>query len=213
MNRLKWACIAILAMMIGIASINPLEMQSYLLHQVGTILMLIALFYGNAKVQLHNLSFILYCSFLAVHILAAHYLYSYVPYNDWSKAVFNVDLNAFFGWQRNMYDRFVHFAYGLLLYPFFYQIFQHWLKPLSSPFKIAMICIMWVMASSMFYELIEWWIAIGLSPEQAENYNGQQGDIWDAHQDMFIAILGSIIATLAFTRSTYASISSAKKDD
>ena len=29
-------------------------------------------------------------------------------------------------------------------------------------------------------------------PENAENYNGQQGDIWDAHQDMFLATLGAL---------------------
>lgn len=49
------------------------------------------------------------------------------------------------------------------------------------------------MASSLFYELIEWWIAMGLSPEDAENYNGQQGDQWDAHKDMFLATLGAIV--------------------
>lgn len=49
------------------------------------------------------------------------------------------------------------------------------------------------MASSMLYELIEWWIAIGLSPEAAENYNGQQGDVWDAHKDMFLASIGCLI--------------------
>ena len=198
MNKIKWASIFILIIMMAIASINPLEMQSYLLHQLGTVLMLIALFYGNHNIKLSNVSFVLYCSFLAIHIIAAHYLYSYVPYNDWVKSLLHFDLNQFFGWQRNMFDRLVHFAYGVLLYPFFYQTLQHWLKPLSSSIKITCICIMWVMASSMFYELIEWWIAIGMSPEQAENYNGQQGDIWDAHKDMFLAFIGSVIAGLFY---------------
>lgn len=49
------------------------------------------------------------------------------------------------------------------------------------------------MASSVFYELIEWAIAVGLSPEQAENYNGQQGDMWDAHKDMLLATIGAIL--------------------
>ncbi|MGE8539319.1 MAG: DUF2238 domain-containing protein, partial [Acinetobacter sp.] len=35
-------------------------------------------------------------------------------------------------------------------------------------------------------------IAIGLSPEEAENYNGQQGDSWDAHKDILLATLGAI---------------------
>ncbi len=199
MDRIKWLCIVILLILVGLASINPLEMQSYLLHQVGTVLMLIALFYCNQKVKLSNLSFVLYCGFLAIHILAAHYLYSFVPYNEWIKSLFHFDLNQFFGWQRNMFDRLVHFGYGLLLFPFFYQVFQVWLRPLSSSYKIALIVVMWVMASSMFYELIEWWIAVTLSPEEAEKYNGQQGDMWDAHKDMFLAMLGSIIAWMMFT--------------
>ncbi len=53
--------------------------------------------------------------------------------------------------------------------------------------------VQFVMATSLFYEWIEWLIAIGLSPEEAENYNGQQGDIWDAHKDMLLATLGAMI--------------------
>jgi len=96
------------------------------------------------------------------------------------------------GWSRNMYDRLVHFAYGLLLYPFFYRCFQVWL-PTAKPLTLFLLVIQFVMASSMFYELIEWWIAIGLSPEDAENYNGQQGDVWDAHKDMFLATIGALL--------------------
>ena len=57
------------------------------------------------------------------------------------------------------------------------------------------------MASSLFYEWIEWWIAIGLSPEEAEKYNGQQGDIWDAHKDMFVATLGAIFSAVMIYKS------------
>lgn len=28
--------------------------------------------------------------------------------------------------------------------------------------------------------------------EEAENYNGQQGDMWDAHKDMLLATIGAI---------------------
>ena len=91
-----------------------------------------------------------------------------------------------------MYDRFVHLAYGLLLYPFFYRLFQVWLPQLSK-LTLFLLVIQFVMASSLIYEWIEWFIAMGLSPEDAENYNGQQGDIWDAHQDMLLATVGAII--------------------
>ncbi len=179
-------------------SFYTLHLPSYGLHQVGTVIMLIALLYFNHKFCFSNFSFILYCLFLYLHIFAACWLYSFVPYNDWFIHYVNFDLNAYFGWQRNMFDRLVHFAYGFLLYPLFFEMGKQYFKPLSAN-KIHIIVLLWIMASSMIYELIEWGIAFGLSPEAAENYNGQQGDVWDAHKDMFLASVGGLLSYLFLT--------------
>ena len=187
-----WLSLSILAICVIIASIQPLEYPSYMLHQIGTLLMLIALFVCLKKIGLTLSSFVLYLGFLVIHVLGAHYLYSYVPYNEWLIQYFNLDLNQTMGWTRNMYDRLVHFAYGLLLYPFFLRLFQVWL-PTLKPYALFLLTVQFVMATSLVYEWIEWLIAIGLSPKEAENYNGQQGDVWDAHKDMLIATFGSII--------------------
>ena len=187
--------LSLLLIAIILASINPLEYASYGLHQIGTAIMLAFLYYCLKKIGLSFWSFALYIGFLLIHILGAHYLYSYVPYNKWTMSIFNVDLNQTMGWTRNMYDRLVHFAYGLLLYPFFLRLFQVWLPQLSAK-ALFILVVQFVMATSLVYEWIEWLIAIGLSPEEAENYNGQQGDMWDAHKDMWIATLGSIITGL-----------------
>lgn len=188
----KSISLMILAIVIIIASIKPLHYPSYILHQIGTFIMLGALCYLNNKIRISNLAFIGYIAFLIIHVFAAHYLYSYVPYNEWLIKVFHFDLNALFGFKRNMFDRVVHFGYGFLLYPLIFEVLKIWLKPLNQAIKIHVIAIGFVMASSMVYELIEWRIAIGLSPETAENYNGQQGDIWDAHTDMFLASVGAM---------------------
>lgn len=190
-----WFVLCILAVAIIIASINPLEYPSYLLHQVGTVLMLIGLFVCLKKIGLSFSAFFLYILFLIIHVIAAHYLYSYVPYNDWAIKYLHFDLNHAMGWTRNMFDRFVHFFYGLFLYPIFYRLFQVWLPSLK-PKVLFLLIIQFVMASSLIYEWIEWWIAIGLSPEEAENYNGQQGDMWDANKDMFLATIGAIFTGL-----------------
>ena len=187
-----WVCLAIVAATILIASIHPLEFESYLLHQAGTIVMLLVLYITLKKIGLSFVNFILYLTFLVIHILAAHYLYSYVPYNEWILQLFHFDLNQTMGWTRNMYDRWVHLTYGLLLYPFFYRVFQIWLPSLK-PYVLFLLVIQFVMATSLIYEWIEWLIAIQLSPEDAENYNGQQGDIWDAHMDMLLATVGATI--------------------
>ena len=86
-----WTCLALIAVAIFIASIQPLEFESYLLHQAGTVFMLLALILSLKKIGLDFISFSLYLGFLLVHILGAHYLYSYVPYKEWILQLFNFD--------------------------------------------------------------------------------------------------------------------------
>ncbi|TCM67732.1 putative membrane protein [Acinetobacter calcoaceticus] len=188
-----YLALAVLAAVVLWASIDPLEYASYLLHQVGTVLMLILIVLVQRRYGLSLFSFCCYLIFLVVHVIGAHYLYSYVPYNLWAQQLLHLDLDQIMGSDRNMYDRWVHFSYGLLLYPFFERIFALWL-PQVSPAKRFILVVQFVMATSLIYEWIEWLIAIGLSPEEAENYNGQQGDVWDAHKDMLLATLGTVIA-------------------
>ena len=191
-----YIALSLIFIAIILSGIQPLEFEAYLLHQVGTVFMLVLLFIIFKKIGLDFLSFTLYLLFLLIHIIGAHYLYSYVPYNDWIQQIFHFNLDQYMGWSRNMYDRLVHLAYGVLLYPLIYRVFQVWL-PTARPFTLFLLVIQFVMASSVFYELIEWAIAIGLSPEEAENYNGQQGDMWDAHKDMLLATIGAIIYGVA----------------
>lgn len=119
-----YIALAMVLLFIIIASINPLEFESYLLHQAGTIIMLVVLIVTMRKIGISFFSFFLYLTFLFIHIIGAHYLYSYVPYNQWLLDLFAFDLNQSMGWSRNMYDRLVHFAYGVLLYPFFIVVFK-----------------------------------------------------------------------------------------
>ena len=61
-----------------------------------------------------------------------------------------------------------------------------------------------VLSTGALYELLEWGIAATLAPEMAEAYNGQQGDIFDPHKDMAIAVAGAVVAlavTLLVTRA------------
>lgn len=195
MQMLHWLLIGIVFLACAVASIHPLEMNDYLLHQVGTALGLSLLLFLQWRRCVSTSGFVLVIIFILLHILGAHYLYSYVPYNQWIAQIFHFDLNQYFGWSRNMYDRFIHFTYGLLLFKISCDIFTAWL-PNIKPSKIALLAIQFIMATSMIYELIEWWIAIGLSPETAENYSGQQGDMWDAQKDMLLATLGAIFAAI-----------------
>ena len=41
-----------------------------------------------------------------------------------------------------------------------------------------------------------------ISPQDAESYNGQQGDPWDAQKDIAIAMIGSLLA-IPFVKLVY----------
>ena len=178
-----------------LASVNPLKWSSYLLHQAGTLLFLTMILAMYRYWHISSKAYVLATVFLLIHIVGAHYLYSYVPYNDWTQQLFGFSLDAKFGWQRNMYDRLVHFSYGLLLFSAMYESLKHLLK-LQSSKQLVAITLMLNMSTSLLYELFEWGIATTISPEAAEAYNGQQGDIWDTHQDMALALAGGIISAL-----------------
>jgi putative membrane protein len=73
------------------------------------------------------------------------------------------------------------------------------LKPGKWLFYIVVsICL----AASAFYELVEWRVAVGTAddPQTAIDFLGTQGDVWDAQWDMFMCLIGAIVAQLALSR-------------
>ncbi len=134
--------------------------------------------------RLSNLSYTLITIFMILHAVGSHYTYAEVP--------FGVTLQNWFGAERNLYDRLVHFLYGLLLaYPVrevFVRITQ------ARGFWGYYFPIELTLASSAIYELIEWIAAAVVAPEAGAAFLGAQGDVWDAQKDMALAGLGSIVA-------------------
>jgi putative membrane protein len=55
---------------------------------------------------------------------------------------------------------------------------------------------LFVGAVSALYEIFEWLITIVLAPGMADEYNGQQGDVWDSQKDMAIALVGAFVVSL-----------------
>lgn len=118
---------------------------------------------------------------MTLHVLGARYLYSYVPYDDWSYWLWGKTVSGYFGFTRNHYDRLVHFAYGLLLvYPASEVLSRHCHVSLRVGGWLA---VQFILATSALYEIGEWALAISVAPDWAEHYNGQQGDRWDAQKD------------------------------
>lgn len=166
--------------LVAVTWINPPWPAEQGLHSSLTAVALVALMLLRKRLDTAQWAWALL--FLALHTIAARWIYSFVPYDDWTDAVFGFKLSEAFSWERNHFDRLVHFAYGVCLTA---VLRQKWLRSLEI-----------VLATSAAYELLEWAIAMTLAPEVAEAYNGQQGDMWDAHADMALAALGALVTSL-----------------
>jgi len=168
--------------------------HDWLLENALVAVFLVAMAFASRKFPLSRVSYTLIFVFLCLHETGAHWTYSEVPYNDWTRALFGTSLNETLGWERNHFDRLVHFSYGLLLA---YPIREIFLRVADVrgfwgyvlPLDVAM-------STSMIYELIEWAAAAGFGGELGVAYLGTQGDIWDAHKDMALASIGALIAML-----------------
>ena len=137
--------------------------------------------------------------FLLLHLFAAHWTYSDVPYENWLRHI-GVDSRNVLGTSRNMFDRIVHFAFGLLAIS---PLVELEMRFTGVDRRLALrLAILFVLASSAAYEVFEWLLAVSMSPEAAEAYNGQQGDGFDPQKDMAMAFSGAAVSlvVLCFSR-------------
>ncbi|HEY9281227.1 MAG TPA: DUF2238 domain-containing protein [Eoetvoesiella sp.] len=175
-------------------AIQPFDRSDWLLENALVLALFGVLFGVRRWFRFSNASILLILLFLALHAVGSHYTYSEVPYDQWWRVLTGHTLNSVFGWERNHFDRLVHFSYGLLLaYPireFFLRVVEvrgFWAYFL--PLDVAL-------STSALYELIEWGAATLFGGELGMHYLGTQGDIWDAHKDMGLAALGALLAML-----------------
>jgi putative membrane protein len=166
--------------------------------QVGPIaLLLIAAVPTLRRWPLSNVSAASLIGFLLLHLLAARWTYSDVPYVAWGQALLGFDVDAAFGFKRNMFDRLVHFGFGaLFVVPMVELMTRHGGQGRRMALYSAL---MFVLGASALYEIFEWLLAVWMSPEAAEAYNGQQGDMFDGSKDMAMATLGAILAGIGAT--------------
>lgn len=174
----------------------PFPKQMFLQH-FPTVVLLAALPLWARRVQpFSDAAFTCLAAFLLLHVLGARYIYSYVPYDQWSEALFGVSPARLFGFERNHYDRLVHFCFGVL---WVLPVREVCVRTFGVPRRFAWYTALeFVLAFSMLYELFEWGLTMVLSPGKAGAYNGEQGDIWDAHKDMSLALAGAVLALLVF---------------
>lgn len=181
------------ALWLGLA-INPADREAWMLENALLVALGLGLWASHRKFLFSRVSYTLIFLFLCLHSLGSHYTYSLVPYDEWWKALTGETFNSLFGWERNHFDRLVHFCYGLLLA---YPIREIFLRVAEvRGFWGYFLPLDFTLSTSAIYELIEWAAAAYFGGELGMAYLGTQGDVWDAHKDMALAGAGATLAML-----------------
>ena len=185
-NRPLQLMILWLVLVWGVTAIKPLYPTDWVLENLLTYIYGVLLIVTHRRFKFSNTSYGLFTVFLTLHMIGAHYTYAETPIGYW--------MQEWFGFTRNHYDRVVHFSYGLLLVV---PMREAVVRIVGVPLRWSrFMAVIMILSFSAFYELLEMWTAIIVSPELGDAYLGTQGDVWDAQRDTFLAFAGAIVTML-----------------
>ena len=186
--------IVALAIAVALANVRQPYPDIAPLQHVPTVLLILAAPVLLRRWPLSDGSVGCILAFFLLHTLAGRYTYSNVPYDAWGRALLGVSIDRMFGLVRNGFDRLVHLSFGLLaIRPFAEAARRHG----GMGRKAAIVsAFLFVGAVSALYEIFEWLLTIVVAPGMADEYNGQQGDMWDSQKDMAIALVGASVVSL-----------------
>lgn len=175
-------------------AIRPLDRGDWALENVLVVVFCAGLALSWRHFRFSRLSYTLIFIFLCLHAIGAHYTYAKVPYDAWWQALAGSSFNSLWGWERNHFDRAVHFSYGLLLA---YPIREVFLRVADAKgFWGYFLPLEFTLATSAMFELFEWAAAELFGGDLGVAYLGTQGDVWDAHKDMLLAAAGAALSML-----------------
>ena len=165
---------------------NCLVLDDWVIENLLVIICLGILIGTRQWHRLSDLSYLCIFCFVMLHVYGAFYAYTKNAFGSWLQ-------NSFHLW-RNPYDRIVHFSFGFFMaYPFREILIKKfrvssraaWLWPIQIAFTFGTI-----------FEMIEWGVAAVTDSATGETYVATQGDPWDAHKDIALAVVGAAASML-----------------
>jgi putative membrane protein len=142
------------------------------------------------RFPLSNLVYTLIAVHAMILMYGGHYSYANAPLGFW--------MEKWFGWTRNNYDKIGHFMQGFGPAMYTREILAR-TSPLKSGKWLGFIAVAVPLAFSALYEIFEW-AASQSNPTDTEAFLGTQGYIWDTQTDMFLCLIGSIVAIVLLTK-------------
>jgi putative membrane protein len=164
----------------------PADRQFWILASILPALLVLFLIATHRVLPLSYASYLSITIFLTLHMVGVRYTYADVPAGQWLDQVLHFD--------RNHFDRLVHFSFGFLM-----------AYPLEESFRLLAcvrgwllyyLPVMTILGLSGLWEIIESWVARAVHPELGLTYLGSQGDVWDAQKDMAAALYGALLCMI-----------------
>jgi putative membrane protein len=191
----KWryplALLVIYAVIWIALAIEPVYRNDWMLENVLVLVAVPLLIAMARRLRFSDFTYTCLFLFFVLHSIGSHYTYALVPYDEWFQSVAGVSVDGLLGFERNHFDRLVHFLYGLLIAPAAVEIFAHYGRYPAS--WAVLFPTLFMFAQAGIYEIIEWAAALVFGGELGQAYLGTQGDIWDGQKDMALAHAGTAI--------------------
>lgn len=176
---------AVAAAMFAVAGIHPVNRTVWMLENIWPVIAFGAFVFAMSRRLLSTATCVRVLLYLALHEVAAHYTYELVPAGYL--------IGQLLGTQRNMYDRFVHFAYGFLITPCVKEQYDKARIPAWASYYSAAAS---VVAAGAVHEIMEAVVGGFLDPRENVAYQSIQGDPLDSQWDMAAGLGGSLLAIL-----------------
>lgn len=177
----------LIAGLIAWSGINPYDRIVWIAEIFPVIIVLVVFVWTQRQFRFSNLAYGFASIWLIMHTIGAHYTFERVPF-DWFTNLFD--------FERNHYDRIAHFAIGFYAYPIAEFISRK--KLIENRRMIFLFALFAIMSLAGAYEVIEWWFAVGAGGDQASDFLGSQGDIWDAQKDILADTFGALFSLVVF---------------
>jgi putative membrane protein len=191
-ERTPWllAAVAVSLALLVISGVRPYDRFTWFLEVVPVLIALAVMLLTYRRAPLTSLLYFLAFWHAAVLMLGGAYTYARVP--------LGFELQDMFALSRNPYDRIGHFFQGFVPAIAVREVLLR-MRVVNGRRMLVFLVICVVLAISASYELIEWAAALAAG-EGAEDFLGTQGDVWDTQSDMFMALLGAVVALLSLSR-------------
>lgn len=184
-KNLAFLYLVIFVLFWGYMAIAPLYRKMWFIENIILLVFLFILIPSYKYFKFSNLSYTLIFLFCVLQTIGAHYTYALVPFDF---------VTRLFGFERNHYDRLVHFCFGFFLSLPIWEFFVRTSRIHPWGFWAFFVPILFAFGSGAAYESIEMGFALFSDPQASDAFLGSQGDVWDAQKDMALAGFGSVLA-------------------